>query len=41
VGDVAGVVGWAFAWWGVGLYWLAAGIYLRQAAGALRLVRQA
>lgn len=36
VGDVAGVVGWAFAWWGMGLYWLAAAIYLRQAVGALR-----
>ncbi|MBX9245095.1 CDP-alcohol phosphatidyltransferase family protein [Actinotalea ferrariae] len=31
LGDVAGVAGWAFAWWGMGLYWLAAGIYLRQA----------
>lgn len=30
VGGVAGVVGWAFAWWGTGLYWLAAGIYVRQ-----------
>ncbi|NTW39054.1 MAG: CDP-alcohol phosphatidyltransferase family protein [Cellulomonadaceae bacterium] len=36
VGTVAGVLGWAFAWWGVALYWLAAGIYLRQAFGALR-----
>ncbi|WP_250445745.1 CDP-alcohol phosphatidyltransferase family protein [Actinotalea sp. C106] len=36
VGTVAGVVGWAFAWWGVGLYWLAAGIYLRQANQELR-----
>ena len=29
VGTVAGVLGWAFAWWGIGLYWLAALIYLR------------
>lgn len=35
VGAIAGVVGWAFAWWGVGLYWLAAGIYLVQAAREL------
>ncbi|WP_307793736.1 CDP-alcohol phosphatidyltransferase family protein [Actinotalea soli] len=40
VGTVAGVVGWAFAWWGVGLYWLAAGIYLRQAIQELRRHRQ-
>ncbi|KGM13399.1 CDP-diacylglycerol--glycerol-3-phosphate 3-phosphatidyltransferase [Cellulomonas bogoriensis 69B4 = DSM 16987] len=33
VGDTAGVIGWAFAWWGVGLYWLAAMIYLRQGFG--------
>jgi cardiolipin synthase len=31
VGDVARVVGWAFAWWGIGLYWLAAVVYLAQA----------
>lgn len=36
VGTVAGVLGWAFAWWGIGLYWLAALIYLRQAVAALR-----
>ena len=36
VGSIAGVLGWAFAWWGIGLYWLAALIYLRQAARALR-----
>lgn len=40
VGAVAGVVGWAFAWWGVALYWLAAGIYLGQAARELRRVRR-
>ncbi|WP_199421495.1 CDP-alcohol phosphatidyltransferase family protein [Actinotalea solisilvae] len=36
VGVVAGVAGWAFAWWGMGLYWLAAGVYLRQAWQELR-----
>ncbi len=36
VGSIAGVLGWAFAWWGIGLYWLAALIYLRQAARAMR-----
>ena len=35
VGSVAEVSGWAFAWWGVGLYWFAAAIYLRQAFGEL------
>jgi len=36
LGMIAAVLGWAFAWWGIGLYWLAAAIYLRQAVGALR-----
>lgn len=36
VGLVAGVAGWAFAWWGMGLYWLAAAVYLRQAWQELR-----
>lgn len=31
VGRVAGVLGWACAWWGLALYWIAAGVYLRQA----------
>ena len=30
VGDVAWVVGWAAAWWGVFLYWCAAGLYVDQ-----------
>jgi cardiolipin synthase len=38
VGAVAHVVGWAFTWWGVGLYWLAGLQYVAQvrrlAAGA-------
>jgi cardiolipin synthase len=31
IGTVAYVLGWAFAWWGVALYWFAGGLYLRQA----------
>ena len=30
IGDVAWVVGWAAAWWGVFLYWCAAGLYINQ-----------
>ncbi len=29
-------IGWAFAWWGVGLYWVAAGLYAVQAVILLR-----
>lgn len=36
VGLGAGVVGWAFAWWGVCLYWLAGALYLTQAVRVLR-----
>lgn len=36
VGLTAGVLGWAFAWWGMGLYWLAGAVYVRQAVGELR-----
>jgi cardiolipin synthase len=32
VGEVARPVAWAFAWWGVGLYWWAGWLYLRQVA---------
>ncbi len=31
VGTVASALGWAFAWWGVGLYWFAALLYFAQA----------
>ena len=31
VGQVALPIGWAFAWWGVLLYWLAAVLYAVQA----------
>jgi cardiolipin synthase len=30
-GDLASVFGWAFAWWGVALYWFAGVLYVRQA----------
>lgn len=36
VGSVAHVAGWAFTWWGVGLYWLAG---LQYVAQARRLIR--
>lgn len=30
LGDAAAVVGWAFTWWGIGLYWLAGVQYVAQ-----------
>jgi cardiolipin synthase (CMP-forming) len=36
LGTVSLVVGWAFALWGVALYWLAGGLYLAQARRLLR-----
>ncbi len=36
VGEIAQVVGWAFAIWGTGLYWYAAVLYLEQARRVLR-----
>jgi len=39
LGTVAEVVGWAFALWGVGLYWLAGALYLVQARALLREAR--
>ena len=36
LGDVALPLGWAFAWWGIVLYWLAAVFYVIQAARLLR-----
>jgi cardiolipin synthase len=38
VGDIARVVGWAFAIWGTGLYWYAAVLYLLQARQVIRTV---
>ncbi len=31
LGNIAHVAGWAFTWWGVGLYWLAGILYVVQA----------
>lgn len=39
VSMVAGVVGWAFALWGVGLYWLAGLTYVWQARGLIGAAR--
>jgi cardiolipin synthase (CMP-forming) len=36
VGDIARPLGWAFAWWGVTLYWLAAVLYAIQATSVIR-----
>ncbi|ROS74509.1 CDP-alcohol phosphatidyltransferase family protein [Cellulomonas sp. PhB143] len=36
LGAAAAVVGWAFAWWGVGLYWVAGVQYVRQARALAR-----
>ena len=33
---VIGPIGWGLAWWGLGLYWAAAAMYLLQAASLLR-----
>jgi cardiolipin synthase (CMP-forming) len=35
VGTVSAVLGWAFAWWGLALYWFAAVLYLVQARALL------
>ena len=31
IGSMAYVLGWAFAWWGIALYWFAGGLYVVQA----------
>lgn len=36
LGEVARVIGWAFALWGTGLYWYAALLYLEQARRVIR-----
>jgi len=36
VGEVARPIGWAFAWWGTVLYWLAAVLYAVQGTALLR-----
>ena len=35
LGEVALPIGWAFAWWGTGLYWVAAGLYAVQLRGVM------
>lgn len=35
VGTFASIVGWAMVWWGVYLYWVAAGLYVVQASRVL------
>ncbi len=37
-GDVAQPIGWAFVWWGTGMYWLAGILYARQTRQVLRTV---
>jgi cardiolipin synthase len=32
--------GWGFAWWGIVLYWIAAGFYLYQVGGVVRAARR-
>ncbi|KNX37129.1 CDP-alcohol phosphatidyltransferase family protein [Luteipulveratus halotolerans] len=36
VADIAQPLGWAFAWWGTGLYWLAAALYAVQVRGMVQ-----
>ncbi|MDE9367361.1 CDP-alcohol phosphatidyltransferase family protein [Luteipulveratus sp. YIM 133132] len=36
VADIARPMGWAFAWWGTGLYWLAAVMYAAQIRGMVK-----
>jgi cardiolipin synthase (CMP-forming) len=38
-GTPALVLGWAFAWWGLALYWLGVGLYIRQARQLSALIR--
>jgi cardiolipin synthase len=39
VSQVAHAAGWALAWWGIVLYWVAAGFYLVQARAVVRAQR--
>ena len=39
VAEAALVLGWAFAWWGTGLYWWAGWLYLRQVREVLAAAR--
>ncbi|GAA1831912.1 CDP-alcohol phosphatidyltransferase family protein [Luedemannella flava] len=40
-GTVAYAAGWALAWWGLVLYWVAAALYVGQAAALVRAARRA
>jgi cardiolipin synthase len=40
VADAARVAGWAFAWWGTGLYWWAGWLYVRQVREVVRAARE-
>ncbi len=40
LGTIAEPIGWAFVWWGTGLYWLAALIYAVQVADMVRQRRR-
>jgi cardiolipin synthase (CMP-forming) len=37
---IAGASGWALAWWGIVLYWIAAVFYLIQFSGTIRAARR-
>jgi cardiolipin synthase len=39
-GAVAHAVGWGLAWWGLTLYWVAAALYVGQAAALVRVARR-
>lgn len=41
VANIAQPVGWAFAWWGTGLYWVAGILYAVQLRGYMRATRVA
>jgi cardiolipin synthase len=40
LGEVARTIGWAFAWWGVALYWYAAVLYLKQVRQVISAARR-
>ena len=41
VHDLAYSSGWALAWWGLGLYWVAGGLYLAQIGAVIRAAKRA
>lgn len=40
-GSIAHAAGWALAWWGLVLYWVAAALYVAQAAALVRAAKRA